>query len=613
LFTPPIPEAPEELYALIDEGTAHRERDGITVRPGSSVTTNAYFGRFPASYWQRWTEVREVRWEAECSGKGAIRLVASDSDAQPRVVHAIRFDSAEPTHVEMSAPLDRFVDGGALWLEFQTDQDELTVGHARWTVVEPAHRRPTAIAMPSYNRVSYAITTLLTLAADQETMDELTAVYLIDQGSDKIDASPDFPKVVKALAGKLTYIQQPNLGGAGGYSRGLLEASTNHGDHVNVLFMDDDIWLEPDVVFRLSSFEQHTVKPVIVGGQMLRLLHPDRLHVGAERADLNRLAAGIVADNSLTNANMVEFVEPKVNPRAKLDPYARDPQFQQDVRVEGGYNGWWACLMPSEVARNAGYPMPAFFQWDDIEYGYRARELGYPTVTLPGAGVWHLDFDWKDWDDWHRYFNIRNSLITAALHSDFDHRRISTGLLMQLVRYLVSMQYGLAATLIKAVEDFMVGPEIMRDGGVQAAAEIRKLRAEYPETVRHPASDVAGVDFAEAPLVGGNRRPVVPKVVVGMRLLNQLAGRVNGSASIPAASSYWWNVSRYATAVVTDLSQEGVRVRKLDRDNLRKLGKKGIAEIGKLYRQGPRVAQAYRKALPELTTRENWMRLYNTK
>src|SRR5215470_15438673 len=101
LFTPPIAEAPEDLYAMVEEGTATRERDGITVRPGSTVTTNAYFGRFPASYWQRWTEVREVRWEADCSGKGAIRLVASDSDGKPRVVNAVRFDSAATEHVEM--------------------------------------------------------------------------------------------------------------------------------------------------------------------------------------------------------------------------------------------------------------------------------------------------------------------------------------------------------------------------------------------------------------------------------------------------------------------------------------------------------------------------------
>ena len=97
LFTPPVAEAPEELYAMVDQGAVTRERDGITVRPGSSVTTNTYFGRFPASYWQRWTEVREVRWEADCSGNGEIRLVASDSDGLPRVVHAVSVDAAEHT------------------------------------------------------------------------------------------------------------------------------------------------------------------------------------------------------------------------------------------------------------------------------------------------------------------------------------------------------------------------------------------------------------------------------------------------------------------------------------------------------------------------------------
>ena len=92
----------------------------------------------------------------------------------------------------------------------------------------------------------------------------------------------------------------------------------------------------------------------------------------------------------------------------------------QDQRVDTEYNGWWACLIPATIVRAIGYPLPLFFQWDDIEFGYRARAHGFPTVALPGAGVWHADFGWKDWDEWHRYFNMRNGLITAALHSDFD-------------------------------------------------------------------------------------------------------------------------------------------------------------------------------------------------
>ena len=130
--------------------------------------------------------------------------------------------------------------------------------------------------------------------------------------------------------------------------------------------------------------------------------------------------------------------------------------------------------------RAIGYPLPLFFQWDDIEFGYRARAHGFPTVALPGAGVWHADFGWKDWDEWHRYFNMRNGLITAALHTGFSVRRITRRLGQLLGQYLVAMHYGLAATLLEAVEDFLDGPQALEDGSAAAAAKIRRIRAALP-------------------------------------------------------------------------------------------------------------------------------------
>jgi galactofuranosylgalactofuranosylrhamnosyl-N-acetylglucosaminyl-diphospho-decaprenol beta-1,5/1,6-galactofuranosyltransferase len=85
---------------------------------------------------------------------------------------------------------------------------------------------------------------------------------------------------------------------------------------------------------------------------------------------------------------------------------------------------------------------------------------------------------------------------------------------------------------------------------------------------------------------------------------------VRGTASIPAGSAYWWHVSRFATAVVTDASQEGVRVRQLDTERLHGLAATGLRVLARLYRRGPSVAREYRRALPRLTSRENWRRLY---
>ena len=75
---------------------------------------------------------------------------------------------------------------------------------------------------------------------------------------------------------------------------------------------------------------------------------------------MSRLRAGRWATNALHNANMLKY--------------------RQDKRVDAEYNAWWSCLIPSEVIAAIGLPMPMFFQWDDIEYGLRARR---PPASRP--------------------------------------------------------------------------------------------------------------------------------------------------------------------------------------------------------------------------------------
>ncbi|MGH3631823.1 MAG: glycosyltransferase, partial [Sciscionella sp.] len=396
----------------------------------------------------------------------------------------------------------------------------------------------------------------------------------------------------------LRYIQQPNLGGAGGFTRGLYEVAESGDEHANVFFMDDDVLLDPEIAVRLTAFANSTTRPCIVGGQMLNLLHPDQLLCSAEFSNLELMKPGQAAAGTKMNVDLLdtnEYGEPNL----------------QDRRLDAGYNGWWSCLIPAEVIHRVGYPLPLFFQWDDVEYGYRAHEHGIPTVTLPGAAVWHADFHWKDWDEWHRYFNLRNGLVTAALHTPFHGGAVATELGRRLLHYLLGMQYGLAATLLKAIEDFMVGPEILHDGGVDAISAVRRIRADYPETVKEPASAPAGVDSSDIPLIPAAPQPRLWGPVTAKRIVYQLLGRsVHRIGSVSARDNAWWHVALFETAVVTDMSQEGVRVRKRDREVALKLAKRGAALLASLARHAPELRATYRAALPALSSRQNWTRLY---
>ena len=284
----------------------------------------------------------------------------------------------------------------------------------------------------------------------------------------------------------------------------------------------------------------------------------------------------------------------------------------QDQRVDTEYNGWWACLVPAAVVRAIGYPLPLFFQWDDIEFGYRARAHGFPTVALPGAGVWHADFGWKDWDEWHRYFNMRNGLIAAALHTPFSVRRIGRTLGVMLAQYLAGMQYGLAATLIQAVDDFLVGPSVLDDGSAAAATEIRRIRAAYPEPVLRPVSSVEGA-FRAMQVVRAPNEPGHEVLTWLKRAAYHLTDRApHATGMVPAGDAHWWHVSTFRRAVVTDMSEQGLRVRTRDRARAVALAKRGAGSLKRLGGEGPRVAARYREAMGILTSRENWARLHGT-
>ena len=590
LFGGPSPLVSDDMYARSRRGRAHRERGRLRVEPDGHVTTNTYFGRFPASYWQRWTDKTEVQVTARVSGTGRITLHASDVDGDSRTVAVRDVDGSGELH--LVGPIDRFVDGGALWLEFETADAQLVVEDLLWTVTAPEQLRPVAVVICTYNRADDCLNTLAAIADDPASLLTADAVYVVDQGTDRVDSRAGFPDVAATLGDRLVYITQPNLGGAGGFTRGLYEITGMPGaEHTNVIFMDDDVLCEPETVVRLNAMANSTTEPAVIGAQMLYLLHPDQLHVGAETADLPMLAAGIASPNALTAEDVV--------------------QEQQDIRVDAGYNGWWSCLIPAEIVAQLGLPLPMFFQWDDIEYGFRARGAGFATISLPGAGVWHADFGWKDWDDWHRYFNLRNAMVTAALHSDFNGLQVARGLSAQLVRYTLSMQYGLAHTLVKAVEDFCQGPSVLHDGGMAAAAEIRAERARYGETVRHPASAVPGLRAADVSIDPAGPPPSRPRLVLAKRILDQARGRtIKHPVGIPVSEAAWYHVSRFETAVVTDASQEGVRIRRRDPEVARTLLTRGIKAINQLRKDAPALREQYRAATPELTSRENWARLF---
>ena len=588
LFIGPARRINDDLYAVV-KGNAHRQRLTMELDKGAHAHTNTYFGRFAASYWQRWTTATEVRASVklEVGKKARMRMLASDIAGHRRIVDSVHADESGTFTID--AQLDMYVDGGALWLEFDAIGGPVGISEVEWTVAAPEQIRPVAIAICTFNRADDCNLTIAALASDPTVVDTIDAVYVVDQGTDLVQSRDLYADTAAKLGDKLRYLRQPNLGGAGGFTRGLYEVSAVN-EHADVILMDDDILCEPETVLRLNAFANMTVEPTLVGAQMLVLLNPDYLNVGAEEVHLQTLQHGQKVAKALRNTSMLRK--------------------QQERRVDAGYNAWWTCLIPAEVVKKIGLPLPIFFQWDDVEYGIRAREAGFVTVTLPNAAVWHADFYWKDFDDWARYFSTRNSLIVGALYSDLDTKALSRMFFRHIAEHLVAMQYGLAYTTLKGIEDFLKGPETLHDGGIEAMAAIRKGRNDYPETIKHPAAE-APVSSAALSTRRASGEPSMMKSILAKRAVDQWFGRTqHGLTGVTREDAHWWHISNFDHVVVTDASQSGVRIRQRDKAKAKALLVDAAKLLRRFRKEAPGVQQRYRDAMPTLTSRENWERLY---
>src|SRR5690606_1214588 len=148
--------------------------------------------------------------------------------------------------------------------------------------------------------------------------------------------------------------------------------------------------------------------------------------------------------------------------------FAKKPLRDRDTskllhrRIDVDFNGWWTCVIPRRVAEELGQPLPLFLKWDDAEYGLRAKAAGYPTVTLPGAAVWHMA--WSDKDDaidWQAYFHLRNRLVVAALHLPGDPRAMIVNTVKATLKHLLCLEYSTVAIKNLAISDFLAGPDLL--------------------------------------------------------------------------------------------------------------------------------------------------------
>ncbi|MDT7707730.1 MAG: galactofuranosylgalactofuranosylrhamnosyl-N-acetylglucosaminyl-diphospho-decaprenol [Pseudonocardiales bacterium] len=578
-------------------------RTSAVVSEQSEVSFGAYFNAFAASYWRRWSALTEVHLRLEVEGTGRVDVYRTKADGSHIFEYGEVIGGSGRRWIEVPLDLRPFEDGGWYWFDLTTDAGELTLHGGGWYAAEAAPgRAAVAIGMPTFNRPADAVATITAIGSDPMVLDSVVKVLIADQGTKKVRDEPGFEAAAAVLGDKLRIIDQPNLGGSGGYARVMYEALETT-DCEQILFMDDDILLEPDSVLRAVAFSRHAREPMLVGGQMLSLQARSQLSTMGEVVDRNaflwRNAPGTEPHHDLADRTLRQT--PWLHRRTDVD-----------------YNAWWMCLIPRAVAEDLGMPLPLFIKWDDAEYGLRARSRGYRTATVPGIAIWHMSFLEKDdTSDWQAYFHYRNRFVAAALHGPDSAKALVKDTIKRTLRHLMLMEYSAVALQEMALRDFLAGPEELFPSLPVILGQIRSKRAEYDDG--RPLDSATQVPLSDLDALAAQAFPEPPttKVAIVKNLARSVvhnlrapdpAHRVVPQRNLPSRYAQWFILARLDSATVSTPDGRGVTFRRRDPALFRSMFATSVAQLRQVARDWPELRRRYREAQPELTSREAWKR-----
>lgn len=594
-----------KLYIEESETNARRahasSRTTLQIGTESEVSFATYFNAFPASYWRRWSTLTSVVLRVELTGSARVDVYRSKATGARISVGGTEIigDSAA---AEFEIELAPFEDGGWIWFDITTDT-KTTVHSAAWYAAVPASGRGhIAVGIPTFNRPVDCVNALNALTSDPLVDQVVGAVIVVDQGTDKTRDHPGFEAAAAGLSGRLSMYDQPNLGGSGGYSRVMLEALRTT-DCEQILFMDDDIRVEPDSILRALALSRFAKTPTLIGGQMLNLQEPSHLHVMGEVVD----RANFMWTNAPHTAYDHDFAK---YPLAGDDDDGRSKLLHRRIDVD--YNGWWMCMIPRRVAEELGQPLPLFIKWDDADYGLRAGEHGYPTVTMPGTAIWHMA--WSDKDDaidWQAYFHLRNRLVVSALHWDAPVSGLIKSSLKATFKHLLCLEYSTVAIQNKAIDDFLAGPEHIFSILESALPEVRAMRQQYPDAVVLPAATALPAPSGRT----GVHKPPVALPAIGARLARGLVHQLREAdpehherpqLNVATQDARWFLLCNVDGVTVTTADGRGVVYRQRDRAKMTELLKASLRQHLRLARKYDHMRRVYREALPTLSSPQEW-------
>lgn len=256
-----------------------------------------------------------------------------------------------------------------------------------------------------------------------------------------------------------------NAGGAGGFTRGLMEVmklnQTLDKKFTRVLFIDDDVEIFPESFFRtlvLSNYLKEERKDSFINGAMLDLYKK------------NRFFENLAVQNELWVRAYHGEQELHINNILNINDIPDRVFTDKNFKVD---SAWWYHCFDISCAKEKGLPFPCFFRGDDVEWSW--RNFGKHHISVNGICVWHAPFLWRVSKVVDLYYLPRNMFFLNLKYSD-NFKFSFSGMFKKIYKRLsVTYDYTSLELLLRAMSDILKGSSVFSENPETQFKEVNSI------------------------------------------------------------------------------------------------------------------------------------------
>lgn len=438
-----------DLYLRLHGAAGLSETQGfVHFTIDSRAEFNTWFNLFNIGKWSRECALSDLRLRLEGTGKFEVSvfLAVPDRSWERLANEVVSLADGKPATLELAHVFDLPLDEGVLYFEMKSMGYGKLTG-AEWQTADAPRRVP---------ELMLSVTTFRREAAVQRTARRFETWAAASPLGDHIRMTvvDNGESVHIPASDRVTVIGNENLGGAGGFARGLLTARDTGATHC--LFMDDDASIHMASLDRTWRFLAYAANPgTAVAGAMINAAH--RWAIWENGAIFNTKCLPLHMGTDL-----------------------RDPEqtFGMEYATTGPapanfYGGWWYFAFPVDAVEHM--PFPFFVRGDDVSF---SLAHDFNIVTLNGVVSFQDSFTDKESPlTW--YLDLRSHI---AHHLSLPEMHIGALRTLKIavwffLRNLPRLHYETIAAINLALEDVLKGPDFFDENADMATrrADIKAL------------------------------------------------------------------------------------------------------------------------------------------